>query len=69
MIKCDPDADLRAAILLRRYERTRRELMRLESLVSKAAADYGLRRGYRGFAPHHMSRALEHQGLKKGEGQ
>lgn len=54
-------ADLKATILLRKYDQMKRELAQLEPALRKASVDYGLRRGMYGFSPDHLRTRLAYQ--------
>lgn len=55
----DKAADRRAAALLRKYDKMRQEFRQLEDELTKAAVDYGKRRGYLTYRVEHMRLALE----------
>ena len=61
----DKQADKEAALLLKKYDKLRQELYRVEDELTKAAVAYGRRRGYLTFRVENMRIMMDHEQTKR----
>ena len=63
-MQMDKAADKEAAALLKKYDKLRLELYKLEHEVAKVAVEYGRRRGYLTFRVENMRIMMDHEANK-----